>query len=283
MIEIEDLTYSYPASDVPALVGISLQVSKGEFLGVVGPNKAGKSTLLLAMAGFVPHFYGGKLEGRVTVGGQSLADATLAELAGRIGLVFQDPFNQITGARFTVREEIAFGLENMGVARGEMEARIQSVLELMDMVDLGDRSPYALSGGQQQRLALASVLVMEPQVLLLDEPTSQLDPAGTQEVFSALRHLAEEREVTIVVAEHKLEWMVQAVDRVALLKDAELVNLGKPRPVLGDPQALDSAMPRTHYTQSAHQARRRGLIAPNGPLPVTLEQAEHEFAGAAGD
>lgn len=283
MIKIENLSYSYPATEERALVEINMKISQGEMVGLVGPNKAGKSTLLLALAGFVPHFYGGKLDGHVTVDGQDLSVASLDKLAGVIGLVFQDPFNQITGARFTVREEIAFGLENLAVPRDEMEARIQSVLNLMDMSDLAERSPYALSGGQQQRLALASVLVMQPRVLLLDEPTSQLDPAGTQEIFRALRDLAADRNVTIVVAEHKLEWMVQSVDRVALLKGGQLVNIGEPRQVLGDPAALGEAMPRTRYTQAALQARKLELVRQNGPLPITLSQAQREFEQSPDD
>lgn len=283
MIQIEDLSYRYPATDNLALSSISLHVSKGEFVGLVGPSRAGKSTLLLAMAGFVPHFYGGELTGRVAVDGLDLATRTPTELAGRIGLVFQDPFNQITGARFTVREEIAFGLENLGIEREEMKSRIRSALRLMDMAELADRSPYELSGGQQQRLALASVLAMEPRVLLLDEPTSQLDPAGTREVFRALAHLVAERELTVVVAEQKLEWMVQAADRVAVIKEGLLVGIGEPGMVLGDPSILDDSMPRTQYTQAALLARRRGMIATTGPLPVTLEGAQLEFGLATAD
>lgn len=279
MIHVEGLTYTYPASDQPALRSIDLQVSRGEMLGVAGPNKAGKSTLLLALAGFIPHFYGGETIGSVRVGSRDLAGMRLEDLVGTVGLVFQDPFNQITGARFTVREEIGFGLENLGVARQEMNRRIEEILELMDLTEEADRSPYALSGGQQQRLALASVLVMEPEVLLLDEPTSQLDPAGTQELFRALKQLSDAREVTVVLTEHKLEWMVETVDRVALLEEGQISAIEAPRQVLGDPARLTHGVPRTQYTQAALLARRRGLLEREGPLPVTLDQAVEEFGG----
>ena len=167
MIHLGDVTYHYPRATTPALAGLSLDVPAGQFCAVIGANGAGKSTLCYTLAGFVPHFYRGKLTGRVEVAGIDVPAASLAALAGQVGLVFANPFNQITGARFTVREEIAFGLENMGVPLAEMGPRIDEVLRFAKLTDLAERSPFALSGGQQQRLALASVLVMRPPVIVL--------------------------------------------------------------------------------------------------------------------
>src|SRR5690606_7938495 len=152
---------------------------------------AGKSSLCLALAGFIPHHYRGEIEGDVLLNGQSMRATPLGEWVTQVGMVFQNPFNQITGARLTVFEEVAFGLENLGVPRDEMIRRVRAVLERLKIAHLAERSPYALSGGQQQRVAIASILVLEPKVLVLDEPTAQLDPAGDREVMDLLAHLAE--------------------------------------------------------------------------------------------
>jgi energy-coupling factor transport system ATP-binding protein len=273
MIHIENLTYTYPRAPRPALDHISLDIPQGQFCAVIGANGAGKTTLCYALTGFIPNFYRGKLEGRVQVAGRDVLTTPLSELAGEIGLVFDNPFNQITGARFSVREEVAFGLENLGVPREEMLARVEEVLARTGLAELAERSPFTLSGGQQQRLAIASVLVMRPQVLVLDEPTSQLDPVGTKEVFSVLRDLAATRETTIVLTEHKLEWVAVFADRVIALAEGRIVADGPPHQVLAAPDLERYGIGQTRYTQAARHAQARGLAAPDKPLPVTLEQA----------
>lgn len=226
-IVVRDFTYTYPASRRPAVCEINLELAGGQFLGIAGANLAGKSTLCYALSGFIPDFYNGTVAGEVRVAGHDLIHTPLAELAGEIALVFANPFNQITGARFTVREELAFGLENMGCPREEMLPRIDEALRLTGLADLAERSPYALSGGQQQRLAIASVMVMRPKVLVLDEPTSQLDPVGTREVFETLDGLTKSG-MTVVLAEHKLEWMAVHADRVLVLHEGKIVKDGPP-------------------------------------------------------
>jgi energy-coupling factor transporter ATP-binding protein EcfA2 len=202
----------------------------------------------------------------------------VAELAGTVGLVFANPFNQITGARFTVREEIAFGLENLGVPREKMESRVADVMALAGLTGVADRSPYALSGGQQQRLAIASVLVMDPQILVLDEPTSQLDPVGTREVFSVLHDLAATDDITIVLASHKLEWVAVYADRVIVLDDGRVVADGPPADILASPDLPGHGVRPTRYTQAAVAAQAAGAVGPGKrPLPVTLEQAIEFF------
>jgi len=187
IVNLTQVTYTYPLTDKPALSKVDLQVKEGEFLAIIGPNGSGKSTLCYALAGFVPHFFKGELEGTVQVAGVETKSSTLNEWVMNVGLVFQNPFNQISGAKYSVYEEIAFGLENMGVPREEIKSRVDQALILTGIDDLADRSPYSLSGGQQQRVALTSILVMQPKVLVLDEPTSQMDPVGTREVFGVIR------------------------------------------------------------------------------------------------
>ena len=211
-VNLQDVTYKYPLTDSPALQKINLQVNEGEFLAVIGPNGAGKSTLCYTLAGFVPHFFKGEITGTVEVAGQESSKSNLHEWVLNVGLAFQNPFSQISGAKYTVFEEIAFGLENIGIPRNEMKTRVEDALKLTGISDLSDRSPYSLSGGQQQRVALSSILVMHPKVLVLDEPTSQMDPVGTREVFGVIRTLAENG-MTVILAEHKVEWIAQFADR----------------------------------------------------------------------
>ena len=277
MIRLSDVTYSYPRSDSPALSNVSLHIPAGQFCAIIGANGSGKSTLCSALAGFVPHFYRGNLTGSVEVSGIDIAGASLAELAGTVGLVFANPFNQITGARFTVREEVAFGLENLGVPRAEIEPRIDKMLTFARLADLAGQSPYALSGGQQQRLAIASVLVMQPKVLVLDEPTSQLDPIGSKDVFALLRDLAATDEATVVLAEQKLEWVATFADRVLVLHKGKLVADGAPGEILSSPTLKKYGLEPTRYTQAARAAQAAGQRADETALPVTLEQAVEFF------
>ena len=277
MIHLGDVTYHYPRATTPALAGLSLDVPAGQFCAVIGANGAGKSTLCYTLAGFVPHFYRGKLTGRVEVAGIDVPAASLAALAGQVGLVFANPFNQITGARFTVREEIAFGLENMGVPLAEMGPRIDEVLRFAKLTDLAERSPFALSGGQQQRLALASVLVMRPPVSFLPGPTSHLDPIGSPDVFAVLPALAATDEATVVLAEQKLEWVAVFADRVVVLHEGRIVADGAPGDVLASAELAQYGLQPTRYTQAARAALAAGLRPGDAELPVTLEEAVEYF------
>jgi energy-coupling factor transporter ATP-binding protein EcfA2 len=259
---------------------ITLEISEGQFCAVVGPNEAGKSTLGYTIAGFVPHFYHGTLEGKVRVAGMDTSESQLSELVTHVGLIFQNPFNQISGTKFTVQEEIAFGLENLGVPREEMLVRVEAVMDLLGIEDIAGRSPLALSGGQMQRVAIASVLAMDPRILVLDEPTSQLDPIGSREVFAAIRALSASGDRTVVMIEHKLEWVAAFADRVIAMSDGMIVADGEPRQVLTDPALIGFGVGETRYTLAARRAASLGFWPDGLELPVTLEQAESGFLQA---
>lgn len=276
MVTIESLSFQYSEAQDFALQDVSLSIADGEFLVIIGPNDAGKSTLCYAIAGFIPHFFKGELTGFVNVSGLNTTEVSLHEIVLKVGLAFQNPFNQISGAKFTVFEEIAFGLENLGIPRDEMPARINWALELTGIKNLADRSPIALSGGQQQRVALASILVMQPDILVLDEPTSQLDPIGTREVFQVIKDLSRQG-ITIVMAEHKMEWIAEFADRVALLDHGRLLQVGTPAEVLSDLSLLDSGVGLSRYTLAAAQARRANLWPAEERLPINLHQAAQGF------
>ena len=277
IIDLQNVTYKYPLTDSPALQNVSMQVNEGEFVAVVGPNGAGKSTLCYAIAGFVPHFFKGELTGTVEVAGQESSKSSLHEWVLNVGLAFQNPFNQISGAKYTVFEEIAFGLENIGVPREEMKSRVEDALKLTGISDLADRSPYSLSGGQQQRVALTSILVMQPKVLVLDEPTSQMDPIGTREVFGVIRTMAEQG-MTVILVEHKVEWIAEFADRVIALRAGKILLEGKPGEVLTSDLLAENGFGISRYTSTAREARNRGMWSKDRQLPVTLDEAEAGFA-----
>lgn len=276
IVNLQNVTYKYPLTHSPALQNIDLQVNEGEFVAVIGPNGAGKSTLCYTLAGFVPHFFKGELTGTVEVAGRDSSRSNLHEWVLNVGLAFQNPFNQISGAKFTVFEELAFGLENTGVPRDEMKRRVTDAMKLTGISDLADRSPYSLSGGQQQRVALTSILVMQPKVLVLDEPTSQMDPIGTREVFGVIRAMAE-KGMTVVLVEHKVEWIANFADRVVALHEGQILLDGKPGEVLTSDLLIDKGFGLSRYTSVARKAKGLGLWK-REKLPVTLEEAAEGFA-----
>ena len=276
MIELAGVHYSYPDTETEVLAGIDLTVDAGQVVGVVGASGVGKTTLAKTISGFIPHSEGGDLTGSVVVDGIQVPNATLADVVSRVGLVTQNPFNQISGAKFSVREEIAFGLENLGVPREEMIERVAGVVELLGIGELVDRSPYALSGGQQQLVAIASMMVMAPRVLVMDEPTSQLDPSGSRLVFDIMENLAAQG-TAVIVFEHKLELLRETAEVLHVLAGGVIARSGTPREVLSDPRTDEWAVGATRFTRAARRAVEQGLLPKNTDLPVSLPDSLEVF------
>ena len=230
-IEIENLKYRYPKVERLALDGISLSIEKGSFVGIIGRNGAGKSTLASAIIGLVPQFYKGAYGGKVSVAGMDAATVPVGELSRKVGLIFQNPFNQLSGAKDNVYEETCFGMQNFGIEPDEMRRRADETLKMLGIYDFRDRNPFDLSGGQMQRVAIASILVLHPEVIILDEPTSQLDPAGSDEVFKAVERLTEEG-ITVIMIEQKIDKIAEYSDRMILLDGGKLIADGTPDEVL---------------------------------------------------
>ncbi len=277
MIELDGVTFTYAGEATPALQHLDLRITTGELWAVLGPTGAGKSTLCSLLAGFIPHFYRGSLRGKVRVAGIDVPGSSLGEMSEHVGSVFQNPFNQVTGARYTVREEIGFGLENLGVPRPAMLERIERSLALTGLSELAERSPYALSGGQQQRLAIASILALRPKLMILDEPTSQLDPAGTGQVFTLLRDLVSAGETTVVVAEQRLEWVARVADRCLVLQSGTKAAEGTPSDVLSSPEAEGWGLCESRFSRAARAAAAQGITPLRPQLPHTLDQAVEYF------
>ena len=296
-VRIDGLGVRYPGKKTPSLDEISLVVGAGERVGVAGRTGAGKSTLALAAAGFIPRVVRAKLDGRVEIDGIGTAGAAADALLGRVGIVFATPANQLSASKLTVREELAFGLENLGVPRAEMDPRIDATLDRLGIEHLADREPFALSGGEQQRVAIASIVAMGTTILVLDEPTAQLDPAGTAAVADLLEELARAGSA-VLCAEHDPS-VLGRMDRCLVLERGRTVALDVPGTALGLAEGIAGLTPPTlvrlaqvasldlarAFDESAIAAGLRawsGLGAlPDGRAAAAGSGGEHPDAGPA--
>ena len=266
-LEVEHLKYRYPHAKKLALDDISFTAEKGEFIGIIGENGAGKSTLSQAFCGLIPQFYKGAYGGKVTIDGILAATTPTAELCKKVGLIFQNPFNQLSGAKDTVWDEVAFGLENFGVHAEQIRERLDKVLHQLDIWQFRDKNPFDLSGGQMQRVAIASILAMEPEVLLLDEPTSQLDPQGSEEVFHTVELLARTG-ITIFMIEQKMEKLAAYCDKILLLHEGKQVAFDTPEQIFSR-EDLDTLGICPPYP--ARYCKEQGICLEDGTYPVTVE------------
>jgi energy-coupling factor transporter ATP-binding protein EcfA2 len=252
VIAMRDLGLRYPGRREPAIEGVSLEVASGERLGVAGRTGAGKSSLALAAAGFVPRVVRARVSGEISIDGVDATTSDASALLGRVGIVFSTPANQLSASKPTVREELAFGLENLGVPRDEMQDRIDGVLDRLHIGHLAEREPFALSGGEQQRVAIASIVAMGTRVLVLDEPTAQLDPVGTLEVGRLLAELAAAG-TTVLCVEHDAS-ILGTLDRVAILDHGRVVGIDRPGHALGRSVAGSVGLPAPTMVQLAEVA-----------------------------
>ncbi|HWQ07256.1 MAG TPA: ABC transporter ATP-binding protein [Feifaniaceae bacterium] len=283
-VELKNVSYRYPVSCAKNLRGINLSIEKGEFVAIIGKNGAGKTTLCNVIRGFIPHFYHGTITGSVTVNGKNVLEAGIGILSQDVGYVFQNPFNQNSGIKVTVYEEIAYGLENLGIARDEIFARVDAVIRLLNIEHLADKHPMKLSGGQCQRVALASVIVMEPEVLIIDEPTSQLDPKGTEDVFKIIDTMKKKGKTTILV-EHKIDRIAEYADRVILMDAGTIVMDAPVDEALSDKRLMDYGVMLPQCAMLGLALREQGFELDR--IPITIAQAKEtigklmELGGAA--
>lgn len=268
VIEVNHLSFRYPQTDRDAIHELNFEVKKGEFLCVVGASGAGKSTLCHALVGLIPHYFLGRLSGEVNLIDRSLNQSTLAEISQQIGLVFQDPYNQLSYTTGTVEEELAYGLENRGISRNEMRQRIHDVASKIALEDILTRSPLSLSGGQVQRVAFGCALILNPSVLVLDECTSQLDPEGTQAIFQIIKQLNDEG-VTVIMVDNNMERVAEYADRVLLLNDGHQVILGSAQEVFSRPNLLKFGVESPEYLSLTQALVNQNLL--DGPQ-VTLKE-----------
>ncbi len=230
IIETKNLTYTYPGATKPSIADVSIKVEKGEFVLITGPSGCGKTTLCRCFNGLVPHFYQGELKGEITVAGEDVLKRHTYEMAKRVGLVFQNPENQLFA--LSVEKDVAFGLENLGVIRAEIRKKVDWALNQTGIYDLRERSPHEISGGQQQRVAIAAVLAMEPEIIVLDEPTSFLDPLSAEKIFDVIYDLNRKQGITVVLVEHRLDLTAKYANHLVVMDEGKVCLEGNPREIL---------------------------------------------------
>ncbi len=272
VVTIKDLQFRYRGEKKWALDGISLNIPKGEFLVVMGASEAGKSTLATCLNGLIPHYMRGRLNGEVVVLGQNTKECTVPQLAEEVGIVFQDFEAQLFSTN--VELEIAFGPENFGVSREEMKRRIDENLKYVGLEEFRNRPPFTLSGGQKQKLAIASVLAMQPKILVMDEPTTDLDPISKQGIFEIINKLRQSDEITLIVVEHETEETLNA-DRIVLIQNGKIVKSGPVREILQDVESLEEfgVMP-------LGIPKFFNNVKPSSQLPLTPEEGVDAFKQA---
>lgn len=268
MIEIEDLSFTYNGAAEPALRRVSLHIEDGEFVLLTGPSGCGKSTLCRCLNGLVPHFYGGAMAGRVMIGEADTKKHATREPSTIVGMVFQDPENQLLTD--DLEREIAFGLENIGLPPQLMRRRVEEGIHAVGLAALRRRPLRELSGGEKQRVALASVLAMHPRVLVLDEPTSQLDPQAAEDVLHTVKRLNDDLGITVVLVEHRMDRVIHLVDRVVVLDQGRLVADGPPRQVMAGTEVVRLGIGLPPLVQLVGQLRKAGLV--DGAIPLTVKE-----------
>ena len=269
-IELKNVSYKYPYTKDYALRDVTCSFEKGKFYGVIGENGGGKTTLCNVIRGLIPHFSLGKLEGEVLVEGKDIRDWDTAELCSRIGYVFQNPFTQISGIKPTVFEEVAIGLENLGVPKQEMLERVTKVCEQLDIGHLIKNNPNELSGGQRQRVAFASIIAMDTETLVIDEPTSQLDPEGTENVFNIINQLKHSNK-TIILVEHKIDLIAEFCDEILVMENGTIVYSGPTKEILAKRELMDHNAAIPEVAKFGHAMNDAGK--PLSRIPVTLSEA----------
>ena len=282
MIKIRDLTFYYGDASRPALQDVNLDIEDGEFVLVTGPSGCGKTSLCRCFNGLIPHFYGGEIAGGLEVQGLDVMRHTTRELATRVGMVFQDPENQLVS--MDVQREVAFGLENLAFPRDVMAKRVEEALDTLGISGLRHRQVHELSGGEKQKVVISSVLALHPDVLVLDEPTSELDPKGAEDVLSIVRRLNDELGITVILVEHRLDRVVHLVDRMIVMDEGKIIADGNPRAVLsnGDITSIGAGVPP--IVRIVQRLRDNGVNVDDIPLTVKEGRSmlKDIFMGARG-
>ena len=268
IIETKDLTYTYPGATKPSIKQLSMTINKGDFVILTGPSGCGKTTLCRCFNGLIPHFYNGNMEGTIKVAGLNVADHKIPELAQHVGLVFQNPENQLFA--LSVEKDVAFGLENFAMPREEMRQRVDWALQMAGITELSERPPHELSGGQQQRVAIASVLAMQPDIMILDEPTSFLDPVGAQKIFEVINELNKKLGITLILVEHRLDLAAKYANKVIVMDEGKVVLNGTPREIFTSEEARLIGVGIPKATRLYRQLKQHGVRLKTAP--VTTEE-----------
>jgi energy-coupling factor transporter ATP-binding protein EcfA2 len=271
-ISARNLSFTYAGAEQPSMEAVDISVENGEFVILTGPSGCGKTTFCRCLNGLIPNFYSGDLKGELRVDGIEVRGKSTAELATHVGFVFQNPENQLFS--LSVERDVAFGLENLGMPREQALERVNWAMDATGILDLREKAPYELSGGQQQRAAIAGVLAMRPSILVLDEPTSFLDPKSAEEIVGVIAKLNRELGLTTLLVEHRLDIVSRYANRVIVMDKGRIALDGVPSQVFGEnARLIGIGLPRV--TMLFHLLRRDGFQV--GSNPITVEQASEEL------
>jgi energy-coupling factor transporter ATP-binding protein EcfA2 len=271
-VSARNVSFTYAGAEQPSMENVNMSIENGEFVILTGPSGCGKTTFCRCLNGLIPNFYSGDLQGELSVDGIDVRGKPTAELATHVGFVFQNPENQLFS--LSVERDVAFGLENLGMPREKALERVNWAMDATGILDLREKAPYELSGGQQQRAAIAGVLAMRPSILVLDEPTSFLDPKSAEEIVGVIAKLNRELGLTTLLVEHRLDLVSRYANRVIVMDKGKIALDGPPSLVFGeDARLIGIGLPRV--TMLFHLLRRDGF--PVGTNPITVEQASEEL------
>ena len=277
IIEIKNLTYTYPGATKPSINDVSLKVDKGEFVLITGPSGCGKTSLCRCFNGLVPHFYQGELKGEVTVAGIDTLKHHTYEMAKHVGLVFQNPENQLFA--LSIEKDVSFGLENNGVNREVMRKKVDWALHQTGIYDLRERSPHEISGGQQQRVAIAAVLAMEPEIIVLDEPTSFLDPLSAAKIFEVIYKLNKESGITVILVEHRLDLTAKYTNHLIVMDEGKICFEGDPRQILSTEETRLMGVGIPKATLLFQMLKKEGFDL-GGKTPLSSDELADELLEA---
>jgi energy-coupling factor transporter ATPase len=280
IIETKNLTYTYPGATKPSIVDVSIKVEKGEFVLITGPSGCGKTTLCRTFNGLVPHFYQGELKGEISVSGIDTLKHHTYEMAKHVGLVFQNPENQLFA--LSIEKDVAFGLENVGVPREEMRRKVDWALNQTGIYDIRERSPHEISGGQQQRVAIAAVLAMEPEIIVLDEPTSFLDPLSAEKIFEVIYKLNKEQGITVILVEHRLDLTAKYANHLIVMDRGMVRYEGDPRQILSNEETRLIGVGIPKATLLYQMLKKEGLNL-GDRIPLSSEELADQLLEALGE
>jgi energy-coupling factor transporter ATPase len=277
IIETKNLTYTYPGATKPSINDVSIKVEKGEFVLITGPSGCGKTSLCRCFNALIPHFYQGELKGEISVAGIDPLKRHTYEMAKHVGLVFQNPENQLFA--LSIEKDVAFGLENNGVPRDEMRKKVDWALNQTGIYDIRERSPHEISGGQQQRVAIAAVLAMQPEIIVLDEPTSFLDPLSAEKIFEVIYNLNREQGITVILVEHRLDLTAKYANHLIVMDEGKVRLEGNPRDILNtdETRLIGVGIPKATLL---HQMLKKDGLNLDNKIPLSSEELAEQLLEA---
>ncbi len=269
LIKFSNFHFRYKGNEEYAVKNINLKIESNKFILLAGETGSGKTSLIRCMNGLIPQFYAGYYKGSVEISGKNTTETSISSLSEDIGIVFQNPENQLIA--MNVEHEIAFGLENLGISRDVIKERIEEVVEITEIENIMDKAPFEISGGEQQRVAIASILVLEPKIIVLDEPTANLDPFFAQKIITLLKKIQIEKKITVIISEHRMDLIVPIVDDIILMKEGEVIAYDEKDKITSDDIFENLNINKPKIYSIFNKLKKRNLFGQN--IPISIQDA----------